>query len=88
MIGRSIAIVATTVVISACTARPIDAVGYGYPDFWGPPGTGTARLSSTPSKEDLATTSAALGKTEIFGTSTVSLTGIWLFPPSPYSGGD
>ena len=88
MIGRSIAIVATTVVISACAAQPINTVGYAYPDFWGTPAARTARLSNAPSKEDLATTSGALGNTEIFGTSTAASPGIWLFPPSPYAGGN
>jgi hypothetical protein len=86
MIFRLAAFAAVTIMISACAARIPETDGYVYPGW--PTPAGLAGLSGLPTKQDLTTTTRAVGDLGISESGTSASKGIWLFLPDPLGGGN
>jgi hypothetical protein len=89
MIFRLAAFAAVIIIISACAARIPETDGYVYPVYPGwPTPASLAGLSGLPTKQDLTTTTRAVGDLGISESRTSASTGIWLFLPNPLGGGN
>jgi hypothetical protein len=86
MIFRLAAFAAVAIMISACAARIPETDGYVYPGW--PTPASLAGLSGLPTKQDLTTTTRAVGDLGISENRTSASTGIWLFLPDPLGGGN